>query len=518
MATPITWQNINAPSFGEANRLMGVAQGSFDNAFTGLGGVLKQAEATDAVNWNQAKENNTQNFLNKLYSAQGAEGFKALQDSGELDRMLAANGAQIDRAAARSAMDSRLGTLQQRDLTGMQYQKAVEENAQDPVVRQIQMLSLKDPAAAQLLLDQNPNLRRGFEVAQGIDTRQQVVKDRVWNEQKQQWETAEEAQRAALRPLEIDAKKASIDSSRASTAASRASTAVSGLNLEKLRREAADSDEVRKLDNTLAVAQQQYQQTRTDTARNMGIVAKDLGLPVTAAGTPNFDLFTKEDVAKFDTAARTLKTVKIPTASDFMTGDTQAANRFYDQLAGSGEFRAATLRKFKEQIRSGFDSNAGNGSVGNDARNKAVATAQEDVINQERMNNNWYAPNHPQARKSYEELAKEVPGLINKQSGFGTEKDVAAIQKLIYEMATTGIDVGGGKFMTPSVEDVRNAVRTAKGNRLGWSDEVRADNVREILEKNAKSSRVAGQLAESEDLLRWQRRQAVNKLLGGEKP
>lgn len=518
MSRPITWQNIAAPSFADASRGLALAQQGINSGFDSFNNVIKQQTDVENANWEQVKRNNTDAFMSRLLQAQGAEGFKALQDSGELQRMLAANGAQIDQAAARTAMDGRMATLQQRDLAGMQYQKAVEENAQDPVVRQIQMLSLKDPAAAQALLDQNPNLRRGFEVAQGIDTRQQVIKDRVWNEKKQQWETAEEAQRVVLRPLEVAAKQAGIESSRASTAASRASTAVSGLNLERLRREATDSDEVRRLDNTLAVAQQQYQQTRADTARNMGIVAKDLGLPVTAAGTPNFDLFTKEDVAKFDTAARTLKTVKIPTASDFMTGDTQAANKFFDQLAGSGEFRAATLRKFKEQIRSGFDSTAGNGSVGNDARNKAVATAQEDVINQERMNNNWYAPNHPQARKSYEELAKEVPGLINKQSGFGTEKDVAAIQKLIYEMATTGIDVGNGKFMTPSVEDVRNAVRTAKGNRFGWSDEVRADNVREILEKNAKSSRVAGQLAESEDLLRWQRRQAVNKLLGGEKP
>lgn len=203
MSRPITWQNIATPSFADASRGLALARQGINSGFDSFNNVIKQQTDVENANWEQVKRNNTDAFMNRLLQAQGAEGFKALQDSGELQRMLAANGAQIDQAAARTAMDGRMATLQQRDLAGMQYQKAVEENAQDPVVRQIQMLSLKDPVAAQALLDQNPNLRRGFEVAQGIDTRQQVIKDRVWNEKKQQWETAAEAQLVLTRPLEI---------------------------------------------------------------------------------------------------------------------------------------------------------------------------------------------------------------------------------------------------------------------------------------------------------------------------
>jgi hypothetical protein len=239
MAGPITWQNIAAPSYTEASRGLALAQQGINSGFDSFNNVIKQQTEAENANWEQVKKNNTEAFMTKLYQAQGAEGFKALQDSGELQRMLAANGAQIDAAAARSAMDGRLATLQQRDVAGMQYQKAVEENAQDPVVRQIQMLSLKNPAAAQALLDQNPNLRRGFEVAQGIDTRGQVLKDRVWNEQKQQWETAAEEQKVKLRPLEVQKFEAEIRKAKDDLLTAGSHRALYGAQTELAKAQAA---------------------------------------------------------------------------------------------------------------------------------------------------------------------------------------------------------------------------------------------------------------------------------------
>jgi hypothetical protein len=181
MAGPITWRTVNGPSLAEASRPMESAQRSFDNAFTGLGGVLKQQEATDQANWNQIKENNTQDFLNKLYSAQGAEGFKALQDSGELDRMLAANGAQIDRAAARSAMDGRLDTLQQRDIRGLKYGEERLAIEQAPATAEGLALAQKqDPVAFNAWLAANPQNRRMAEVLGLNRTVQQSVEDQTF--------------------------------------------------------------------------------------------------------------------------------------------------------------------------------------------------------------------------------------------------------------------------------------------------------------------------------------------------
>ena len=210
MAGPITWRTVNGPSLAEASRPMEYAQRSFDNAFTGLSGVLKQTEATDAANWNQVKENNTQDFLNKLYSAQGAEGFKALQDSGQLEQMLAANGAQIDRAAARSAMDGRLSTLQNRDTQAITYKNTMLDDAQANDVRRINTLALTDPAAASAELAKNPDLRKSFEIAKNIDAsaQTQVERERAktrfgFDMNDEQRKAADEAQRALLRPIAV---------------------------------------------------------------------------------------------------------------------------------------------------------------------------------------------------------------------------------------------------------------------------------------------------------------------------
>jgi hypothetical protein len=253
MAGPITWRTVNGPSLAEAGRPMESAQRSFDNAFTGLGGVLKQQEATDQANWNQIKENNTQDFLNKLYSAQGAEGFKALQDSGELDRMLAANGAQIDRAAARSALDGRLATLQQRDVAGINYKNTMDDAAQAPEVRRISMLTLTDPDAAAAELAAKPDLRAAVQLAQGIDARKQTLTDRdrantrfTWDTDAQKWKADDAAQKELLRPFEVQAAQSKLDTEAQQRAASRAQAALAGAQATALTSKAEEDAAARR--------------------------------------------------------------------------------------------------------------------------------------------------------------------------------------------------------------------------------------------------------------------------------
>lgn len=229
MAGPITWRTVNGPSLAEASRPLEAAQRSIDNAFTGIGGLVKQAEATDAANWNQVKENNTQDFLNKLYSVQGADGFKALQDSGELERMISANGAQIDRAAARSAMDGRLSTLQNRDVQGITYKNTMLDDAQANDVRRINTLALTDPAAASAELAKNPDLRKSFEIAKNIDAsaQTQVERERAktrfgFDMNEEERKKAEEAQRQLLRPLAVQQAQDNLLNGPAQRAASAA--------------------------------------------------------------------------------------------------------------------------------------------------------------------------------------------------------------------------------------------------------------------------------------------------------
>lgn len=210
MAEPITWRNVQGPSLADASRPLEQARLSLNAGFDSFNNVLRNQEAVEAANWQQQKDNNTQDFLNKLYAVQGAEGFKALQQSGELERMIAANGAQIDRAAARSAMDGRLATLQQRDVAGITYKNTMDDNAQAPEVRRIQMLTLTDPDAAARELAAKPDLRAAVQLAQGIDARKQALVGRErdntrfqWDGEAQQWKAADAAQKAELAPIAV---------------------------------------------------------------------------------------------------------------------------------------------------------------------------------------------------------------------------------------------------------------------------------------------------------------------------
>lgn len=224
MAGPITWRTVNGPSLAEASRPLAFAERSFDNAFDGLKDVVKQTEATDSANWNQIKENNTQNFLNKLYSAQGAEGFKALQDSGELDRMLAANGAQIDRAAARSAMDGRLSTLQQRDRQGWEFANASLDQKEAPVVDQVKGLLAQGNLDGAKPLIAGLSARGQASMLGALDARERQLIERARGDTEFGWKGAEEAFKQQQRPLTLAEAQGKVDNIPLQQAQLRAQT------------------------------------------------------------------------------------------------------------------------------------------------------------------------------------------------------------------------------------------------------------------------------------------------------
>lgn len=224
MAGPITWRTVNGPSLAEASRPLAFAERSFDNAFDGLKDVVKQTEATDAANWNQIKENNTQNFLNKLYSAQGAEGFKALQDSGELDRMLAANGAQIDRAAARSAMDGRLSTLQQRDRQAWEFANAALDQKEAPVVDQVKGLLAQGNLAGAKPLIAGLSARGQANMLGALDARERQLVERTKADKEFNWKEEKAAQDARLYPLAFAKAQGEVDNIPLQQAQLRAQT------------------------------------------------------------------------------------------------------------------------------------------------------------------------------------------------------------------------------------------------------------------------------------------------------
>ena len=91
----------------------GAAQNSMNSAFNSLSQVLKDLETTNDRNWIVKKNNNTQDYLDSLYSNKTVKDLLANQE--DLERMRIGYGAQIDRDAVRSAFDDRLSSLMRRE-------------------------------------------------------------------------------------------------------------------------------------------------------------------------------------------------------------------------------------------------------------------------------------------------------------------------------------------------------------------------------------------------------------------
>lgn len=210
MAEPITWRNVTGPSLADASRPLQLAQQTLASGFNTFNDQLKSMEATDTANWEQVKKNNTNEFMNRLMEAQSAEQFGNMNSGNALGKMLSGYGAQIDQSAARTALDQRLGTLQDRDVRGITYNNTMLDEKQAPMVREIQLLSLTNPEAAKARLAENPDIRKAFELATGIDTREWLVKERGWKEE--------------MQPLEVQAKKADITYKGAQTGLANAQT------------------------------------------------------------------------------------------------------------------------------------------------------------------------------------------------------------------------------------------------------------------------------------------------------
>jgi hypothetical protein len=174
------------------------------------------------------------------------------------------------------------------------------------------------------------------------------------------------------------------------------------------------------------------------------------------------------------------------------------------------------LKKFKDSIRGAFDTNATGGRVGNDAYNRDLAAAQNQVAFDTMNASNWYAPGSPNAIKDYDKLAKEVDGMFGKDE----REDLPDVQKYISKLATKGVVVGKdakGKdiVVTPSVNDVLGAVRATREG--WWWNDSRAEDIKKQLEAALKTPEAATRFQQGQEAEAYRRKQAVSKILGGEK-
>ena len=263
----IRWDNINAPSIGEASRAMYLGGLSIDKGFDRLGDVLKQREATDTANWNQQKVNNTNGLFNKLLGYSTPEEYQAAMASGELQQEMTGMGAQVDQNAIRQAMDKRLPELQQRAVQQQQFADQQLDVQSRPIVDQLSTMALSEDkdlrASAKAALGVYANqglLNKPAELAAKIDAADYGFTTRDRATEKFGFEKAKAEQDQKMYPLEIQAKQASIQESSDRSALSKLqreeiqkeSTSLSGKQLTAERERITALYNSKKADNLYA--------------------------------------------------------------------------------------------------------------------------------------------------------------------------------------------------------------------------------------------------------------------------
>lgn len=472
MAGPITWRNVDVNPIGEISRAMMSSQAGINAGFDNLSGVLKQQEAVDTANWNQQKSNNTNAFLNEMSKYTTPEAYQAALNSGELQASMAARGAQIDQAAARQALGAQMGILQERTVSGQKFLDGQLDREQAPIRDQIAALTAQGKSTeAKALLDQH-TLR---------------------NE-------------ASLYKGNTEAERAMVLQGRADTTYNRGEELAKYTHPEAVQA-AQDTAQMRNVSAMASAAHQAYALDAEKRSLEAGKIAKSLGLPVSISGSPLIEDMRTSDIAKLHDG---MKKAGIENPETYLKGDTKAADSYFNSLAESGKYSPQVLAKLKDSIRAGFDS-TGTGSVGVEALDNRRAAAENKVAYSNVADENWFTAGSPNAAKGYEQLATEVPNLIDKTSGYHSEEDVADMQKFVFTMATRGIEVEPGKFITPPVQLVRNAVRTAKG---GWfTDAQRAGSAESILAESLKGVNIPKKLKEASEADAYFNKQKVKDAL-----
>lgn len=153
----ITWRNIEGGNQMVSMVGMRDAQRSMTDGFQGLQDVLKQYQGQEKANWDAGKEQNTQAFLDRLSQVRTPEEMAAVQASGELDRLKAGFGAQIDRSAVRNALDTRGDFLRQQATNKMVYDNQAQDNADAPIrdqfLAEARQIDVSDPSKVEAQLN-----------------------------------------------------------------------------------------------------------------------------------------------------------------------------------------------------------------------------------------------------------------------------------------------------------------------------------------------------------------------------
>lgn len=476
MGSPITWQNVNAPSNAGMGREFAAANDAISAGFDRFMKVISDREAADQKLADRSRNAAEQDYLNYVQSFKTPEEIAAARLSGVFDQRLAALDPR-NQASARAAAENRLKSLQTLTTEGNAFN-----------INQIQQPMLEAEARAKVA---DSPIRIGMAHDQLVAQQQAAPDVNALLVQDAKNKLLAARQTAELVPI-----KHGNDMGQERNRTTE--VAIAGTTATNTRQDQL-------VDQAVAKASQKYLDDQAQTRMQLGTIAKKLGLPVDSSGAPDYGNMTADQRFALDTFSVKAGGKKLV---DVFSGDTKAAENFATELRKTPGITPEAVARNMGKITGAFNSVTNGAPVGNDALAQATSRAQQEVLIKEKDARNRYAPGSPDALNAYEELAKEVDGMF----GPNEREDLPHVQKKLQKWSTKGIEIAPGKFIVPSKQDVLAAVRSTYE---GWNffNTGRAEDITKEIEKSLKGSDVTQLLSDAEESKRFNRQQAVRALL-----
>ena len=131
MASPIRWDNVNAPDFSSSGRMLEASGQQMGNAIASLKSILNTTNQVEQANWENQRTNTTNGALAKIMSFADPKALADAQNSGLYQQLIGDGSVPIDHKAVMAALDSRGQVLQNRAVAGINYENAMTDKAQE---------------------------------------------------------------------------------------------------------------------------------------------------------------------------------------------------------------------------------------------------------------------------------------------------------------------------------------------------------------------------------------------------
>ncbi|WP_027854452.1 hypothetical protein [Marinobacterium litorale] len=143
----ITWKNLTAPDFSDANILMRSGGETLVGGLDRLTKLAQQNQQNQVANWDNQKDLNTQEALARIRAAGTMDEYNALQQEMTPDYLKQRFGAQVDTSKLYEALGQQDDTIRRDETEINQYNAMKQREADKPFIDALTARIMQDPSA-----------------------------------------------------------------------------------------------------------------------------------------------------------------------------------------------------------------------------------------------------------------------------------------------------------------------------------------------------------------------------------